>query len=96
MEGFWNPPQNAKLRFLLSACTNSFLFCRGKVTLQEWGDFQVWSPPISMDTMFSHFLVHFSFAVQYIKKKSAEGAEDAEAPQAPGVGGLIFMGQKLT
>ena len=53
-------------------------------------------PPISMDTMFSRCLVHFSFSVKD-KKKSAEGAEDAEAPQAlGGSGGLIFMGQELT
>ena len=51
-----------------------------------------------MDAMFSHFSVHFSFSVKDIKKKSAEGAEDAEAPQAPGVRFFfsIFMGQKLT
>ena len=44
-------------------------------------------PPISMDTMFSRFLVHFSFSVTD-KKKSAEGAEDAEAPQALGGRGV--------
>ena len=45
--------------------------------------------------MFARFLVHFSFSVKD-KKKSAEEAEDAEAPQALGVGGLIFMGHELT
>ena len=52
----------------------------------------MWSLPISTDIMFSHFLVHFSFSVKD-KKKSAEGAEDAEAPQAPaGRGGVDFYG----
>ena len=50
-----------------------------------------------MDTMFSHFLVHFSFSVKKKKKKkSAEGAEDAEAPQAlGGRGGVNFYGPRI-
>ena len=43
-----------------------------------------------MDILFSHFLVHFSFSVED-KKKSAEGAEDAEAPLALG-GSFFFFG----
>ena len=77
------PPKNAKLRFLLlSACTNSFFFVRVKSHYKNEGIFR-FGPPISMDTMFSRFLVHFSFSVKD-KKKSAEGAEDAEAPQPLG------------
>ena len=50
---------------------------------------------ISLHKLQSHFKNEgiFRFGPPRIKKKSAEGAEDAEAPQAPG--GDVFYGPKI-
>ena len=78
-------PQKRQTAFYFVISLHKLLFCfvSAKLHFTNEGIFRFGSP-ISTDIMFSHFLVHFSLSVKDNEKKSAEGAEDAEAPQAPG------------